>query len=374
MMKDMEGAGPERSRLTPVDVQQVQFRRARIRGGYSEQEVDDFLDRISEDLAAYLEENERLRGQIRRTPTSQMAGAGDAAEASRAAAELKERAQREADAIVREAGARAQAILREAQGREGGAPATPAGPPADATRIAPFINRERQFLQDLAKIIQGHAETVKQMVNDARAAPPAESARTRAPAQEPFGPPGESAGRDIDGTDDAEAAAAGTAEADSVVGAQPDDDPSVVRAGAEVPEAADGATRSPAVAAAGSEAAVIEVPEAEGPAAGSEPGGGGEEQGRPGVPAGVADWEASEPEDGDGPDLPRVPVPPGEIGAAGPGASLGFGERAARQPAPAPAQTATELDDEEDDGDGSRELRELRDREASLRELFWGED
>ena len=46
-------------RLTPVDVQQVEFRLA-FRG-YSERDVDAFLDRVTEDLSAYLEENERLR-------------------------------------------------------------------------------------------------------------------------------------------------------------------------------------------------------------------------------------------------------------------------------------------------------------------------
>src|SRR5919204_6043467 len=101
-MSESEAGGAERrGRLTPVDVQQQQFRRA-FRG-YHEQEVDDFLDRVTEDLAALLDEQQRLRDQIRRTPTSQVGDAGSA----RAAADVKEGAQREADAILREAHARA---------------------------------------------------------------------------------------------------------------------------------------------------------------------------------------------------------------------------------------------------------------------------
>src|SRR5439155_18092973 len=94
---DMEfGADPRR--LTPVDVQQQQFRRS-FRG-YHEQEVDDFLDRITEDLSAYLDEQQQLRHQIGATPTSDMAGAADAAEWAREAAEVKAKAQEEAAVIV----------------------------------------------------------------------------------------------------------------------------------------------------------------------------------------------------------------------------------------------------------------------------------
>jgi DivIVA domain-containing protein len=41
------------ARITPVDIQQVEFRLA-FRG-YNERDVDAFLDRVTEDLSAYLE-------------------------------------------------------------------------------------------------------------------------------------------------------------------------------------------------------------------------------------------------------------------------------------------------------------------------------
>ena len=56
--KDRSEARPTGSSLTPVDVQQVQFRLA-FRG-YNEGDVDAFLDRITEELTARIEERERL--------------------------------------------------------------------------------------------------------------------------------------------------------------------------------------------------------------------------------------------------------------------------------------------------------------------------
>ena len=55
--KDRSEARPTGSSLTPVDVQQVQFRLA-FRG-YNEGDVDAFLDRITEELTARIEERER---------------------------------------------------------------------------------------------------------------------------------------------------------------------------------------------------------------------------------------------------------------------------------------------------------------------------
>lgn len=48
-----------RPRLTPIDVQQKEFRLA-FRG-YNERDVDEFLDLVTEELAAYTEENRRLQ-------------------------------------------------------------------------------------------------------------------------------------------------------------------------------------------------------------------------------------------------------------------------------------------------------------------------
>jgi cell division initiation protein len=249
MKKEKRIVVPEepRTRLTPVDVQQQQFRRS-FRG-YDEQEVDDFLDRVTEDIGALLQENERLKEEAQRAPTTPVEGAADAAEASRTLAGLERRAQEQADAMIRDAEARAEALVREAQARAGatGASAIGTGEADPSGHMSRFVAKERSFLQDLAELIQSHAEGVKQMVQQARsvpaaiperavrsepaaarpAFPPAPTFAPRSPAgvtasrsREPFGPPGASAGRDIEGTADAEMAVAGTADAEDDVGPQ----------------------------------------------------------------------------------------------------------------------------------------------------------
>jgi DivIVA domain-containing protein len=432
MMSDSEADGAERQpRLTPVDVQQQQFRRA-FRG-YHEQEVDDFLDRITEDLSAYLDEQQRLRHQIGATPTSDVAGTGDAAEWAREGAELKARAQEEAAVIVREAHARAEAIVRDAETRAQDtetvpAPSAPA-PVSGEPSVAPFVTRERAFLQDLARLIQGHAEAVKEMVQAARAGigdrargadapslPPAPLiAPPRTPPQEPFGPAGVSAGRDIDETDDARAATAGTADASEEVGITP--------AGAEIPEvlgpgavqAAEPAQQDLEVGEpereaeqpqAGPNPQVIEVPEAE-PRPTAEPSpvsaeaeapvafggaaaeieGLGDDDLEPANLAGT-DEEADD-SDSDGPGLPHVPSLPPQLSEPirerpepSPAAAGPFGRRDLfdEDSEASEDDSITPFDEEPEGATVARDRRSIREddprseRETSLRELFWGED
>lgn len=107
-------------RLTPAEIQQVEFRLA-FRG-YNERDVDAFLDRITQELSSYLEEINRLRSGV---------GASPAVAAASASA--------------------------------GGSAAAGAGTDARAA-MAPFLNREREFLQSLGGLVQGHAEEIKAMV------------------------------------------------------------------------------------------------------------------------------------------------------------------------------------------------------------------
>lgn len=133
-------------RLTPADVQEVEFRLA-FRG-YNERDVDAFLDRVTEDLAAYVEENERLRSGGGRP--SRLSSVGDA-DAANEAKSILARAREEAAAIVRRAEQQATAV---AAGSTGDARAT----------MAPFLNTEREFLQSLGSLVQTHAEEIKEMV------------------------------------------------------------------------------------------------------------------------------------------------------------------------------------------------------------------
>ena len=51
-------------RLTPADIQEKVFRSQPGLHGYNEREVDEFLDRITEELARVHAENQRLREQL----------------------------------------------------------------------------------------------------------------------------------------------------------------------------------------------------------------------------------------------------------------------------------------------------------------------
>ncbi len=157
------------SRITPIDVQQKEFRLA-FRG-YKERDVDAFLDEVTEELALYVEENRRLREGATGAASPVVMpplGAGDATDATEAT--------REAEDILARAREEAGRIVRDAEARAGAAGVT--STPGDRGAVAPFLNKEREFLQSLASLVQGHAESVKVMVRDHR-----EKAAGTAPAQ-----------------------------------------------------------------------------------------------------------------------------------------------------------------------------------------------
>jgi DivIVA domain-containing protein len=143
--KGTDDAPATGARITPDEVQQAEFRLA-FRG-YNERDVDAFLDRITEGLSSYLEELERLR-LVGGQPLQAVAGStGDAAV-------VVARARAEADEIVRRAHEQAAGIRAAAGAGSGDARGA----------VAPFLNREREFLQGLGGLVQAHAEEIKQMV------------------------------------------------------------------------------------------------------------------------------------------------------------------------------------------------------------------
>ena len=156
-------------RITPAEVQSVEFRLS-FRG-YNERDVDAFLDRITEDLSAYLGELAQLRGGA-------PIGVSTGGDADRAEAEgILGQARTQAAAIVRQAEQEAAAI------RAGAA----AGTGDTRAAVAPFLNTEREFLQSLGGLVQSHAEEIKQMVFALRsrsegASPDAASAVPASPA------------------------------------------------------------------------------------------------------------------------------------------------------------------------------------------------
>jgi len=114
-------AGAPHGRLTPTEIQEKVFRSQPGLHGYNEREVDEFLDRITEELARVHAENQRLREQL---AGGQAGGAASVAVA-----------------------------------------AAVAGPQIGGDYIA----REKEFLRSLATLIQSHAEAVRQDVRRAAA-------------------------------------------------------------------------------------------------------------------------------------------------------------------------------------------------------------
>jgi cell division initiation protein len=159
-----------RPRLTPIDVQQKEFRLA-FRG-YNERDVDEFLDLVTEELAAVTDENRRL--QDHGEPNLASGGGADVTWASREAEGILERARADAASTVAEAEERAAAILAAA----GVGPADPRGV------IAPYLNREREFLQSLGQLVQQHADSVRRMVRSAKEQAAAPTPGTRSSARE----------------------------------------------------------------------------------------------------------------------------------------------------------------------------------------------
>lgn len=161
-----EEAAPaqDRPRMTPVDIQQKVFRLA-FRG-YNERDVDEFLDQITEDLAALHEENKRLREQV------QEGGGGPGLE----------EANSQAEAIVRQAREHAARLVEDAGQRAGGSSPAPIA--------ASFLVQERQFLQQLATLVQNHARRLKDEARRSREqAEPATGTEPASPPAASAGPP-----------------------------------------------------------------------------------------------------------------------------------------------------------------------------------------
>ncbi len=153
-------AAPERPRLSPVEVQQKVFRIA-FRG-YNERDVDEFLDHVTEDLAALHEENKRLREQVE--------------EGGPATGRSVRAAQKQAEAIVRQAREHAARLTATAEG-------------SGETGSSTYLLEERRFLQRIASLVQEHAAWLKDEARRARPATPRRTRQMSAPAAPAVAPP-----------------------------------------------------------------------------------------------------------------------------------------------------------------------------------------
>ena len=143
--------------ISPADIQKQEFGVSRF-GGYRMRDVDEFLDRLTASTEGLLAENERLRAG-----GAPIMGTSDLDEVNRQADEILQRAREQAARIVAEANA---------------STTPPAGEgTADRPAVDAFLHQERAFLQNLAGLVQGHAESVKAMAR-----------KTRQPSEAPTAP------------------------------------------------------------------------------------------------------------------------------------------------------------------------------------------
>ena len=160
--QDFTGMPAASASLTPAEIQSKEFNVSRF-GGYRMRDVDEFLDQITESMTKLTDENQRLRSASG-LPVAPSIGAPDLADTSRQADEIIESARAEAAKIVQDA--RAQAAV-------GTTAAVVAGSDTGRAAVAPFLAQERDFLQQLASLVQSHAESVKGMAKANRAKPAA---------------------------------------------------------------------------------------------------------------------------------------------------------------------------------------------------------
>lgn len=165
----------EPKRITPVDIQQKEFRLAMR--GYNERDVDQFLDEVTEEVARLYADNKRLREEVEFGKTTRL----ETTEAGEAEGLIRQ-AREEAARIIAEATARASTIgAADPTSHVGGGPNSAGAPPTEIMGI--FLARERAFLQNMANLIQAHAEGVKQDVRRVR-----EQVAPHVPAAESPGP------------------------------------------------------------------------------------------------------------------------------------------------------------------------------------------
>jgi DivIVA domain-containing protein len=156
--QEFSGLPAATSAITPADIQQKEFHVSRF-GGYRMRDVDEYLDQVTEAMTKLTEDNQRLRssGGMASAPS---VGAPDLADTSRQADEVIARARAEAATIVQQA--REQVVAGSVAG----------GADAGRAAVAPFLAQERDFLQQLATLVQGHAESVKGMAKAGRTQKP----------------------------------------------------------------------------------------------------------------------------------------------------------------------------------------------------------
>jgi cell division initiation protein len=109
--------------ITPLDIQQQQFK-GKIFGGLDPDEVDGFLQQVSQEMERLVRENNDMKEQLRKASveldemnTREKALRETMLAAQRITEDMKSNAQKEATLIISEAELKGEKLLSEAEGR-----------------------------------------------------------------------------------------------------------------------------------------------------------------------------------------------------------------------------------------------------------------
>jgi cell division initiation protein len=110
-------------KITPLDIQQQQFK-GKLFGGLDQEDVDAFLQTVSQEMEALSRENSDLKEQVRRNSEAMAEMSSREVQlrdtilaAQRISEEMKANAQKEATLIISEAELKAERILADADNK-----------------------------------------------------------------------------------------------------------------------------------------------------------------------------------------------------------------------------------------------------------------
>ena len=110
-------------KITPLDIQQQQFK-GKLFGGLDQEDVDAFLQTVSQEMEGLSRENSDLREQVRRNSEAMAEMSSREVQlrdtilaAQRISEEMKSNAQKEATLIISEAELKAERILADADNK-----------------------------------------------------------------------------------------------------------------------------------------------------------------------------------------------------------------------------------------------------------------
>ena len=145
--------------ITPQQIDQVSFSKASF-GGYNMQQVDEFLEPLTEDYVTLYKENALLKSKMRVLATKLEEYRRNGVEAKNASADAKAAA----DKMLLETKAKCDRMLKEAAAKAAAAPAAPVAPAVPSANTEALIAAENARVEDARKAANAKiAEIQEQM-------------------------------------------------------------------------------------------------------------------------------------------------------------------------------------------------------------------